>query len=108
MDVDEDVVAVALRRHAHAVIVQVRRLIRQIVAEGDPQGIAKACPQGRRHVSAIVEQAGKFVIAKPHRAGRRSDCGFQNAVAAPDFRRLHERLRRWRFGQRMHGRSEHR
>ena len=42
VNVDEDVVTLALRRHAHAVIVQVRRLIRQVVAEGDPHGIAEA------------------------------------------------------------------
>ena len=110
MHMHEDIVAVSPRRHAHAVIVHVRwragagteradeagiirrRTIGQIVAEIDPQRIAEARPQGRRHVIPVVEHSREFVIAEPDRSARRRQRGFENTVAAADFRRRNERL----------------
>jgi hypothetical protein len=45
MNVNEDIVAVALRRDAHAVIVQIRRIVRQLIAEADAHRVAGAHAQ---------------------------------------------------------------
>src|SRR3954466_13082546 len=45
VDVNEDVVAIALRRHGHAVKVQVRRLVGELVLELNPQRVAEPASQ---------------------------------------------------------------
>src|SRR6266852_4812016 len=59
MHVDEDVVAPSLRRNAHPVEMQVRRIVRKRVPEVAPQGVAPPRPKQRRHIGAVVEKAGE-------------------------------------------------
>ena len=105
VNVDENVVAVALRRHAHAVKVQVRRPVRQIVAECDPHGIADTRPQRRRHIGAVVKQSGDSTVAEPHRTGCSGKRGLKNAVGAAILRWLDQRRGRKRFSLRTRRRA---
>ena len=92
VDVDEHVVAVALRRHAHAVIVQVRRIVGEVVPEGDPHGVAKPWPEQRRQIRSVVKQPRKCKVAELNPTRRRRDRRSKDAVLAANFRRLNQRL----------------
>ena len=67
IDLDEDVVAVALRRDVEAVGVQVGRLV-EVVLEGDDQGVAGADPQRRARRRAVVGVGEPFAVAVGDRA----------------------------------------
>jgi hypothetical protein len=85
MNVHEHVVAVSLRRHAHAVIVEIRGFAWQRVAKGDARGIAKLYAQERRQISAVVEKAGELIRAEPHRTSGCSERCLQHAIAAANL-----------------------
>ena len=92
VDMDEHVVAVPLRRHTHAVIVQVGRIIGEIVSEGDPHRVAKPRSEQRRQVNAVVEKSGERIFTQLHPSGRGGDRCIEDAIVAANFRRLNKRL----------------
>jgi hypothetical protein len=79
-----------------------------MIAERDLQGIAEARPQRRRHRAAVVEHASEFAISEPNRSARRGEGGFQNAVAAANFRRRRQRLASLACGARQRSQSKQR
>jgi hypothetical protein len=86
MYVEENVVAISARRHAHAVKMQIRWIIRQPISEAYSHRIAKARPEHRRHVRSVVKKTGEREIAELHATGRRSDHGPKNAIFTANFR----------------------
>jgi hypothetical protein len=94
MDVDEHVVAVSPGRDSHAMVVQVRGRIRQVVLEGNPQPVADPGSEHRRHIGTIVKTAPKFEVAELHTAASSSKGRAQDAVLAADFRGRRQCLQR--------------
>ena len=85
MNVHEHIVAVSPRRHAHAVIVELRGVVWPRVAKGDAYGIAMLYAQERRQISAVVEKAGEWMRAEPHRTSGCSERCLQHAIAAANL-----------------------
>ena len=92
MYVEENVVAISARRHAHAVKMQIRWIIRQLISEAYSHYIAKARPEHRRHIRSVVKKTRECEIAELHPTGRRSDHGPENAIFTANFRWAAQRL----------------
>ena len=91
---EEHIVAVSLRRHDHPMVVQVRGLIGEIVAKGDPHGVAEPCSKKRRKHAAVVDDVQGKRNRRVGRGRRSADRGPEDAVFAANFRRLYQRLLR--------------
>lgn len=85
-DMDEDVVAVAARRHVQPVDVQIGLLPAEMVDQADAKPAAGFHPQGRAGDAPLVAH-----LAQPGRKVRqRLERGFQQAIAARAHRRFGE------------------
>jgi hypothetical protein len=83
--VEENIVAIPARRHAHAVKMQIRWNIQQLISKGYSHRIAKARPEHRGHVRAVIKKTRECKIAKLHTTGRSRDRCPKNAIFAANF-----------------------
>jgi hypothetical protein len=92
VNVNKYIVAVALRRDAHSVIVQVRWIILELVTKSDAYRVAKAHPQHRGDIGIVVEKAGEGELAELHETRRRGERCVEHTILAAYFPRLSQGL----------------
>jgi hypothetical protein len=87
---DKDIIAVPLWRDAHAVEMQIARIVGQSVPELDAHDVPCARPEHRRQIGVVVEKAGERNVVQPNRARRGRERRIEDAVLAANLRWLNQ------------------
>jgi hypothetical protein len=92
VNMDKDIIAVPLWRDAHAVEMQIARIVGQSVPELDANDVACARPEHRRQIGVVVEKAGERNVAQPNRAWSGRERRIEDAVLAANLRWLNQEI----------------
>jgi len=94
----KDIVAVPFGGNAHAMEMQLARILGEVVLESDSHDVANACSEQRRQVSVVVKKTGERNRAKANGAGSGGKHHVESAVSAANLWRLNQNSSRCRSG----------
>ena len=92
MNMDEDIVAVPPRRDAHAMEMQIARIVRQIVLECNSHNVARACSQQRRQIGVIVQKSGERDVAQLNHARSSGERRIEDTILTANLRWLNQQI----------------